>query len=598
MQGKLMGPRNPYDRNMGETSWRTMRNQDAFFEVPVRIRHLHDWQRAREDWYKVETKLVWAAFDAPEKIPILLRNEVIRGHREIFENPKWIERAIYWTKEARYWRVLGISYPFYDRDTLRVYTWDDKGQAFGQPVINSAMRDAISDLERAKKRKDMGLEPNYIWDRWGPNGFIDGARSDYLPRFQYNPYSDPDGVEVEPDELNAITSHEQIRDRYKEFIWFEAEEGLIPAGDSSSTSSTSAVSVPFEDSFTTISNGYLELHDFPDEVRRFYFICNLGYGPGDEQQEMKNNKSSSSSENSEGEGDSRQEATLVEMEARREQEEKLVQNIDDIRALIYLSAQLEELQPRFEEWYNINNGKKSDAGDNNNDNDADAVTTQTKNKWEYFKEFLTPLRDACDAKVEACRLIHWSCRDTDQAREYFSEKCGFVDFMMTSDKILTAASMSQLKTIQQLASNHEWGLPLCLALTDKEKADAVGVESYSIWREFEDLCIDRRRRMFTQRHTAPASEEKTLDFLLQQFAKRPQRGGGEKGTLGSEFDRESEPIGRAVQRRVLASDVLDQTTSLSKDPSKPSHSARNLRTKRSVSAYDSLRSNQFSGQTF
>lgn len=587
MQGKLMAPRTPHDRSFGELSWRTMRAQEHHFEVPVRFRRTHEWQQAREDWYKVETKLIWAAFDAPEKIPILLRDEVIRGHRAVFEDPKWLERAVYWTKEARYWRVLGITHPFYDRDTLRVFTWEDKGQAFGQPVINSAMRDAISDLERAKKRKDLGLDPNYVWDRWGPNGFIDGARSDYLPRFQFNPYSDPDNVDVEPDELNAINSHEQIRQRYKEFIWLddgEASASSTSKGISSSTSSSSTS--PFQDSFTTVTNGYLELHDFSDEVRRFYFTANLG--PAREG------------------GD----ASMAEVEQRKQQEDKLLQSTDDIRALIYLSAQFEELEPRFEEWLE-KNSNSSIANNNNINNNVNEVNGNA-NKWELFKQFITPLREACDAKVEACRLLHWCSRDSDQAREFFAEKCGFVDFMMTTDKILTAASIAQLKTIQSIALNHEWGLPLCLALTDKEKAAAIGIEAYSAWREFEDLCIDRRRRAFTQRHAAPANEEKTLDFLLQQFARRPQRESlQEKATLGSEFDRETEPIGRGVQRRVLASDVMEKSK-VDKD-STPRHGLRGTgrfeakskskggivarKTGTTADAYASLRSNQFSGQT-
>lgn len=590
MGGKLMAPRTPSDRAQGELSWRTMRAQEHYFEVPVRLHHTHDWQRAREDWYKVEAKLIWTAFDCPEKIPIFFRDEVIRGHRAVFEDAKWLERALYWVKEARYWRVIGIAQPFYDRDTLRVYTWDDKGQSFGQPVINSAMRDAIGDLERAKKRKDLGLDPNYIWDRWGPNGFVDGARSDYLPRFTKNPYIDPDGVEVEADELNAITSHEQIRDRYKEFIWLEEgnnaggsdSSNKLTSGNSNNNSATDAVantSLPFDESFTTITNAYIELHDFSDEIRNFYFAAHLGPMP----------------EVSEG-------ATMADVEARQKEEDKLVQDTDDIRSLIYLSAQFEELVPKFEEFLaQQKQQQQQNAGDE----------SASKNNWELFKQFIAPLRESCDAKVEACRLLHWSSRDAEQAREFFAEKCGFVDFMMTGDKILTAASMAQLRALQTLSQNQEWGLPLCLALTDREKAEAIGVEAFSVWREFEDICIDRRRRLFTHRHTSPANEEKTLDFLLQQFARRPQREAfKEKSTMGGEFDREVEPIGRSTQRRILSSDIMDKTK-VDKDASSrqaggsgtvAQQQARGSgfitrREKKKVDAFAALRGNQFSGQT-
>lgn len=559
--GKLMAPRTPFDKTPAEMSWRAMRAQPHFFEIPVRTRQPQPWQRAREDWYGVETKLIWAAFEAPERIPVLLRDEVIRGHRAVFEDPRWLDRALYWVKEARYWRAIGITKPFYDRDTLRAYAWANRGTAFGQPVINSAMRDAISDLERAKKRKDAGLDPNYIWDRWGPSGFVDGKRSDYLPRFSGNPYIDPDGVEVEADELAHITSHEQIRDRYGEFIW--GDEAPFANSFSTLAAAQAAVATVVAGSGSNLTNGGLQIHDFRDGVRAFYYSLHLGPALPES-------------------------AGIAEVQAREEAQSRITESSDDIRCLIYCSTQLEPLQPKFEDFLE----KTPTAGGGN--------------KWEAFKEFLAPIRQACDEKVDSCRLLHWCSRDVEQARQFFMEKCNFVDFMMTSDKVLTAASLCQLRAIKAIAASTatEWGLPLCLSVTDKEKEEAIGVDAFAVWREFEDLCLDRSRRIFTQRFSEPASEEKTLDHLLTQFARRPNRTDRDPNALGAEYDREVEPIGRTVQRRVLSSDVVNQSGAIKrtgpagekKDDTKRSKFSRFGGERAVSSAYDALRRNQFASE--
>ena len=65
--------------------------------------------------------------------------------------------------------------------------------------------------------------------------------------------------------------------------------------------------------------------------------------------------------------------------------------------------------------------------------------------------------------------------------------------------------------------------------------------------------MDLRRRTWATRFAGDANEEVTLDYLLENFGRRTEKV-RQVNTTGVEFDREHEPIGRQVQRRVLISD--------------------------------------------
>ncbi|RNC54545.1 hypothetical protein TcCL_ESM08012 [Trypanosoma cruzi] len=85
----------------------------------------------------------------------------------------------------------------------------------------------------------------------------------------------------------------------------------------------------------------------------------------------------------------------------------------------------------------------------------------------------------------------------------------------------------------------------------------MGREAFLVYRHIEDAILDKRRRIWATRFAGEANEESTLDYLLENFGRRTEQTRN-VGTTGVEFDREQEPIGRQVQRRVLDSDKANK----------------------------------------
>ena len=203
------------------------------------------WQQRGIDWHEIEKPMIQLAFDKPEAIPLFLKDLVIKGYDNVFTQ-EWLKRAIHWVHEARFWRTIGVYWPFYHDYCLRVHVWRHgiiqsdapeirKGPMVGAPRFTQAMINAIFDLEKAYRRKELGLEPMYKWDRWSPVGFNDGRPNDWLPRLpsmKWDP--DPDGVVLEYDELaflteapenkeNPLAVLDEMKSRYHEFIYSDSE---------------------------------------------------------------------------------------------------------------------------------------------------------------------------------------------------------------------------------------------------------------------------------------------------------------------------------------------------------------------------------------
>jgi hypothetical protein len=459
------------DRSVNELSHRTYKPQKTFFQVKTAPHLAREHQQLHYQFYNLETKLIWKAFDVPELIGILLHDETIRGNTDLYSN-EFLEAAEHWLTEARYWRCLGISKPFFNDSTLRVHCWEDNGAQTGTLRMSAAMRHALMDLERAVRRRELGLDPNYLWDKWGPSGFVDGSKSDYLPRFAQNPYIDPDGVDVTELDVAPFNTHEQIRERYWDFI----------------APNVAAV----DGCFLAVGHGPLQLQDLPSErVRDLY---------------VKLNKGATGTSNI---------------------------SPEDMRTLIYLSASptlLEQLGA-VETWTDVTTATQEIAAANN-------------------------------LKVDAARMLTNTRHDPERVRRFYEEKCGFLDFMNTGDKEITAAVLSYTRSLRGLMyaadgstsqSTSEWARPLAECTSDHEMFGVLGNTAYHAYRLTEDLILDKRRRMWASRFAGDANEESSLDYLLENFGKRPERL-RHASSMGTEFDREQEPIQRTVQRRVLDSD--------------------------------------------
>ncbi|EKF30996.1 hypothetical protein MOQ_005173 [Trypanosoma cruzi marinkellei] len=470
--GKRIAVRSYLDRNRTELTDRTYMPQKAWFEPYTPRRFERDHEELSYNFYNLETKLIWTAFDTPEKIGMLIHDETIKGAKHLYDK-EFLDAALHWTREGRYWRCIGITKPFYNKTTLRVHCWHDRGVQIGTLVLSQAMRHALMDLERAVRRKELGLPPNYIWDRWGPIGFIDGSKTDYLPRFSHNPYIDPDGVEVTELDVAPFNTHEQIKERYGEFI----EPDLTP----------------FSGVFRSPSHGALTLDDVPEQAAVELF---------------RQLKSKAGTPVFSGGG-----AEIAPA---------------DMRVLFYLSADPQRMDK-----------------------------ARGVDSWQEVCEMLAPVQEVCDEKVEALRLLQNTRHDANRVRTFYEEKCGFADFMYTPDKVITAAVLCYLQELHRICTETEWGKPLALALTDMERVQVMGREAFLVYRHIEDAILDKRRRTWATRFAGEANEESTLDYLLENFGRRTEQTRN-VGTTGTEFDREQEPIGRQVQRRVLDSDKANK----------------------------------------
>ncbi|KAK7194936.1 hypothetical protein NESM_000416100 [Novymonas esmeraldas] len=490
--GKRIAVRSYLDRNRTELSDRTYMPQKTWFSAYDRqeSRFGRDHERRSYGFYNLETKVVWKAFDTPELLGVLLHDETVKGNSGMYAHAM-LDAALHYTRESRYWRCIGITKPFYDRHTLRAHCWEDSGLQVGTLVMSQAMRHALMDLERAVRRKELGLEPNYLWDRWGPIGFIDGARADYLPRFEHNPYVDPDGVDVTELDVLPFNTHEQIRERYGEFIEPDT--------------------TPFEDVFRSPSHGSIKtLADIPSaEVVALYKALKVRAGTpvaGDD----------------------------VELPPA------------DVRTLFYMSANAE--------W---------------------RAVAEAADSWDAVVDALQPVQAELDEKVDAARLLLNTRHSPERVRAFFEEKCGFHDFMYTPDRTITAAVLCYLSELRRVCTETPWGAALATCLTDVERVRVMGRDAFIVYRHIEDAILDKKRRLWAGRFAGEAHEESTLDYLLENFGRRAERQRN-VGTTGVEFDREQEPIGRQVQRRVLDSDKANKLAEVRRSRGKMWSKKRNV----------------------
>jgi hypothetical protein len=175
--------------------------------------------------------------------------------------------------------------------------------------------------------------------------------------------------------------------------------------------------------------------------------------------------------------------------------------------------------------------------------------------WADVQAALAPIRGENDTKVEAARLLFNTTREVEATQRYFEEKCGWPSFGHTNDKTITAGVLGYLGDLRAIATQETWGQPLCYAQVDAEREKVLGSVAFRAWRHMEDMQLDLRRQLWAGRFSGESNEEKQLDFVLQNLSKRTQSPGTGPNTMGEEFDREYEPIGRSVQRRVLTSDL-------------------------------------------
>jgi hypothetical protein len=459
---KLVGKPNPRETPHTESSKKLVRSPSSFFEVPVHAM-AHTESNVREDEYEFEHNMIWAAFDVPEQVPVLLRDRMLAGDAEAFSE-RWLDTAHHWVREARYWRCIGVERPFFGKHQLRAHVWGANGTDVGNVQMSAAMTDAIRDLEYAVRREAEGLPANYIWDKWGPWGNVDGSRAQHLPRFRADQHQDPDGIEVAPADVAELTSHGKIKERFGHLIFPEEDA--------------------FNGAFLTVTNGLVTLADFDEAIQARYAALR---------------------------GLSVPDATKL-------------ASADDIRTLLYVSGARSEFESQWAE----------------------------AESWDSVVEAVAPHREAGDKLVDGARMLQL-CRDVSEIRSLFEEKCGFSDFHMTTDKDLTGGLLAFLRDLKTVASA-ESGVALLSATIDAQRATAMGEVIYAAYRELMDMDRDKRRRLWAARFSGEANEEKTLDYMLQQFARRTDRPGG-SNEPGEDFDRETEPIGRHVQRRVLESDV-------------------------------------------
>lgn len=552
--GRRIAVRSYLDRNRTELSDRTYKPQKAWFPAydrhPARL--TRDHERRSYTFYHLETRLIWTAFDKPECIGMLLHDETIRGSDAMYTR-EMLASALHYTRECRYWRCIGITAPFFNTNTLRAHCWADGGLQVGTLVMSQAMRHALMDLERAVRRKELGLAPNYLWDRWGPSGFIDGARSDFLPRFAHNRYMDPDGVDVTELDVLPFNTHEQIRQRYGEFI----------EPDTS----------PFEGVFGSVGHGSLTLEDVPnEEVVAFYHACQrTSSSPSSSLATLASSSMSSSVSVSVSSSSAASTAVSVLGES--------TLSPMDLRALFFLCADA-ELFDRIRARRTVTSSttthtsfpssSSSSADDDTSANSVAAAAATAGNTspslssavdgcgaetpvWDEVMAALQPTMDACNAQIDAARMLQNTRHDVARVRAYFEEKCGFHDFMNTPDKTITAAVLCYLEELRRICEETTWGAALVRCVTDVERFRVMGQQSFAVYRLIEDVIWEKKRRLWARRFAGPANEESTLDYLLENFGRRTEQRRG-TGTTGYEFDREQEPIGRQVQRRVLDAD--------------------------------------------
>lgn len=462
--GKRLSNWGYLDRNKTELSDRTFKPQKVWFEVPDKPQLLRAHER-RTLAFKLETKLIWAAFDTPELVSLLMHDETIRGAPELY-SAEFLAQATHWVMECRYWRCIGISKPFFTPTRMRAHCWEDGGLQTGIVRQSMAMKHALMDLERAHKRQEAGLEPNYLWDSWTPSGMADGSRSDFLPRFRHNPYLDPDGVEVGEIDVAAMNTHEAIKERYGSFI--------------------NADPAPFAGCFLGgMTHGQLDLDDVHPEI-------------------------------------------LAVFKAAKEADGQPVTGTavlpDDMRSLMHIAAD-------------------------------EAILDQLgeAKSWKDIQGLLADREAATNEKISAAYLLNNTRHDANRVRSFYEEKCGFSSFAVTPDKAITGAVLAYLADMTTICVEREWGRGLATALSDPQREAAIGPEAFRVYKTIEELTLDRRRRMWATRFAGDANEERALDYMLESFGKR-QTSERNKGSLGQEFDREKEPIGRQVQRRVVDAD--------------------------------------------
>lgn len=481
--GRKLTIRGFRDMSITEKSHRTYRPQKHYFSVPST--HVGDaipkekefvLKRSEgegEYFHNIEHPLVEAAFHTPELISLKVADSVISGlgarlRRDII-TPDLVENICFWLQECRYWRCLGITQPFLSTFVPRAYCWKNDGEDVGSMVLSAANRDAILDLERAVKRKEMGLAPNYAWDKWGPTGMIDGTKPDYLPRFRFNPLRDPDGVDVVPADILPYTTHDQLKERYGEFI----------VADPS----------PFVGVFMTPTTGGITIADLGDgSLVDFYVALKRGDGVRDEDINL---------------GDA-----------------------SDMRVLTLLAT-----------------------------NEEFAQSLGAAEKWSQVLEAVGDILPELLEKVEFARLLRNTRDDPTRVRRFYEEKCNFDDFMTTPDKESTGAVIGFWTEVKQLLESREWAMPMMNCRSDLERQSVMGPEAFAVYRTLEDSILDFRRRKWSTRFTGEANEEKTLDYMLENFGRRTEKPqAGRTNTTGEEFDREFEPIGRKVQRRIIGAD--------------------------------------------
>jgi hypothetical protein len=328
------------------------------------------------------------------------------------------------------------------------------------------MRHALMDLERAFKRQEAGLEPNYVWEHWSPSGNPDGSRHDFLPRFLHNQYRDPDGIEVAEVDVAAMTTHDAIKERYSQFITADPQ--------------------PFSGCFlSSVTQGQLDLEDVHPDIANVFRSAK------------------------EADGEPVVGSSVIPT---------------DMRTLMHLTADEDVL---------------NQLGD---------VKT-----WKGIKDLLAEREAATNEKITAAHMLNSLRHDANRVRSFYEEACGFSSFSVTPDRVITGAVLAFLQDLRTLAADRDWGKALAEAISDQQRETAIGSEAFGVYKAIEELTLDRRRRLWSTRFAGDANEERALDYLLEGFGKRsvPQRS---TGSLGNEFDREKEPIGRNVQRRVVDAD--------------------------------------------
>lgn len=500
----IANKRNPRDTMYGEDSHRMIRPQRHFFEVPRvdTTTPRPEWAKAADHFERFERVMIWNAFDYPERIAMQFYDAVAAGRDDVFTAEN-LDSAMHWVREARYWRCIGLERPFHDHFTLRAAAWERNGTDVGVLRISRTMKDAIKDLELAVKRVDAGLAPNYIWDNWGPMGFTDGSRTQYLPRFRAAPVVDPDGIDVTDADIAEYTTHEQLKERYGEIINPDPE--------------------PYHRAFLTPSNASIHFEDFDEALQTRV-------------------------------------AALRDMSPTACTK---LSTVDDIRAMLYLAA----LPEQFDETL------------------ANATT------WDEVREAVDAVRATEDIKVDAARLLRVG-RSLDELKTLYEEKCGLVDFNNTSDKVLTAITLAHLEDLKAIVESGEWGPALCYASSDHERLEVMGETAFRVLRELLDTDRDHRRRVWIARFAGEANEEKALDFMLQNFARRAESP-TMANQVANEFDRESEPIGRDVQRRIIDADrQITADSGIAAATDRLNEFRARLKRKRVASVQDMLKKNQ------